>query len=171
MEQSVFACYLAGWKKCFVYQGTASRKEFWSFILGNLLIVLLLLFLSFLWLVVGGYGGMAMVWIFYVVFPLLTFVPLLLLLPVTALGIRRMHDIGKSGWWFGGVLVFNLIILPVIQMSILSFFINSRGYDEGVEVVSIINMPLFLISLVFTLWLCSQPTKIISSPSSPDVTN
>ncbi|PVZ77551.1 hypothetical protein C9426_35700, partial [Serratia sp. S1B] len=135
METSVFACYLAGWKKCFVYQGTASRKEFWSFILGNLLIGVLLQFLIMLLVVVyAGSGGMALDLISYVAFPMLILFPLMLLLSVTALGIRRMHDIGKSGWWFGGVLVLNLIVLPGIYTAVVYFLIYSTGYNEWVDV-------------------------------------
>jgi uncharacterized membrane protein YhaH (DUF805 family) len=174
VETSVFACYLAGWKKCFVYQGNASRKEFWSFIIGNLLIVLLVLFLNCLWWVYVYTTldrEMALIWVFGAFFSGFIIVPLLLLLPVISLGIRRMHDIGKSGWWFGGAVVINLIIFPVIHTGIAFLLSKSMGYDDGHKVASIISTPLSLMALVFLLWLCCQPTKIKTFPSSLDVTN
>lgn len=39
-----------------------------------------------------------------------------LLLPTLSVGARRLHDIGKSGWWQ------LLILLPVVGFIILLFF-------------------------------------------------
>jgi uncharacterized membrane protein YhaH (DUF805 family) len=41
---------------------------------------------------------------------------LALLLPQIAVGIRRLHDIGKSGWWY------LLILIPILGWLVLIYF-------------------------------------------------
>ncbi len=81
-------------KTCFSkyvdFSGKASRSEFWWFFL----------FCLILDLVLGctGFGAI---------------LSLVLLLPQLAVGARRLHDIGKSGWW-------QLIaLIPVIGIIVL----------------------------------------------------
>lgn len=67
----------------FDFQGVVTRKPFWMFVLFNFLI------------------SVALHVVFYLVH--LRFVAqlysLAVLLPMLGLAVRRMHDIGKSGWW------------------------------------------------------------------------
>jgi len=39
---TLWQSYVQGWKKYVDFRGRASRKEFWTFALGNLLIIILL---------------------------------------------------------------------------------------------------------------------------------
>jgi len=54
-----------------------------------------------------------------------------LLIPSIALGIRRLHDIGKSGWWY------LLVLIPIIGwLALLYFYIldsqpGSNQYGEN----------------------------------------
>jgi uncharacterized membrane protein YhaH (DUF805 family) len=60
------------------FDGRASRSEFWWFFLFQIVVILVLsLVLSF----IGTIASLA------------------LLLPGIGAGVRRLHDIGKSGWW------------------------------------------------------------------------
>lgn len=71
--QYFYECGVIGWeafKKYACFTGRASRREFWSF---NLICLL-----------VGAFTGWA---------------AFIMLLPMIGVGIRRMHDIGKCGWW------------------------------------------------------------------------
>ncbi|MEI9907448.1 MAG: DUF805 domain-containing protein [Actinomycetota bacterium] len=61
------------------FSGRASRSEFWYFYLFVLLVDIALSFTAIP--IIGDYGSLAF------------------LLPLFAVGARRMHDIGKSGWW------------------------------------------------------------------------
>ena len=77
--------YLDAWKKFSEFDGRSRRKEFWIFALINVAINYLINFLiPYLglvgWIIMGAFG-------------------LAILLPTIAVAIRRMHDIGKSGWW------------------------------------------------------------------------
>ena len=74
------------------FKGRARRKEYWMFVLFNILIAALLGILGVL-----------------IKFPYLsTLYGLAVLVPSLAVGVRRLHDIGRSGW----MLLISLI--PVI---------------------------------------------------------
>jgi uncharacterized membrane protein YhaH (DUF805 family) len=75
--------YLEVLKKYAEFNGRARRSEYWYFVLFNTII-------SF---VLGIIGGMANTTI------LGTLYFLAILLPSIAVGVRRMHDVGKSGWY------------------------------------------------------------------------
>ena len=75
------------------FRGYASRREFLLFalfhILVNALLVGLMLIPGFL---LPGIG-------------LLLFWDLLIIVPLSALFVRRLHDVGRSGWWWGVTLI------------------------------------------------------------------
>jgi uncharacterized membrane protein YhaH (DUF805 family) len=73
--------YLNGWRKAFDYAGVATRSEYWTFTLVNLLIVL----------IAGASGVKALATLAGVLI-------LASLVPGVALNARRLHDAGFSGW-------------------------------------------------------------------------
>ena len=46
------------------------------------------------------------------------------LLPSIAVSIRRLHDIGRSGWWF------LLFLVPIIGWIVLIVFYCTKSQDE-----------------------------------------
>ena len=89
-------------KKYAVFSGRARRKEYWLFIL---LYMILAVIAQVIGVVIGlNYemaGGVGVIYI-----PILpNVVALLLLIPGIAVGIRRLHDSDRSGWWLLIVLV------------------------------------------------------------------
>lgn len=88
--------YLSGWKETFNFCGRASRQQFWTFFLINLLLASAPL--AVWWLATSfnpQYGILS-----FVVIPFAALWLLLMTLPLLAIGCRRMHDIGRSGLWF-----------------------------------------------------------------------
>lgn len=75
--------YLDALKKYAVFTGRSTRQAFWMFTLINLLISIGL----------GVIGGLINVPIISTIYSLAV------LLPAIGIGIRRLHDINKSGWW------------------------------------------------------------------------
>lgn len=102
--------YLTVMRKYAVFQGRASRREYWIF---HLILMLVSLAASLLDLAVfrtdiskhqGPIGGMVL---------------LVHLLPYIALSVRRLHDIDRTGWWLlldltgiGALVVFIFAVLP-----------------------------------------------------------
>lgn len=82
-------------KKYAVFTGRARRKEFWMFYLFIFVGVIVAIILDN---VLGTtiesmrYKGMG-----YGLFTILVY--LAILIPTLAVVVRRLHDIGKSGWW------------------------------------------------------------------------
>jgi uncharacterized membrane protein YhaH (DUF805 family) len=85
--------YLAVLKKYAIFQGRARRKEYWYFFLFNLLFAYAVAFFS-IWIKLPS------LYVIYV---------LALLIPGIAVGVRRMHDVNKSGW-FILIPIYNLIL-------------------------------------------------------------
>jgi uncharacterized membrane protein YhaH (DUF805 family) len=97
--------YLGVLKKYAEFKGRARRREFWMFALFNFIISLVL---SIIDRVIGnpemGLGILG------------TLYALAVLLPSLAVGVRRLHDTGRSGWW----LLIGLI--PCIGLIVLIIF-------------------------------------------------
>ena len=86
------------WKACFQkyadFNGRARRSEYWYFTLMNIIIMIPLYIVAIVFFV-NGMVALGVVFIaLYMIYALGTFVPSL------ASIVRRLHDIGKSGWMF-----------------------------------------------------------------------
>ncbi|MGG3889983.1 DUF805 domain-containing protein [Metabacillus fastidiosus] len=93
--------YLEVLKNYVGFQGRARRKEYWMF---NLVSVIITIILSIVEAVAS-------------IDPVLTVIYFLaVFLPSLAVTVRRLHDTGRSGWWF----LINLI--PIIGGIILLVF-------------------------------------------------
>jgi uncharacterized membrane protein YhaH (DUF805 family) len=93
--------YTAVLKKYATFSGRARRKEYWMFTLINMIIITVLQIIDF------TIGTMFISGIY----------SLIVFLPSLAVAVRRLHDIGKSGWW----LLINII--PVIGFIVMIVFL------------------------------------------------
>ncbi len=98
-------------KKYAVFQGRATRKEYWMFILLNSIVVVVLSVGE------GAINGSAYLYYIYI---------LAVLFPSTSVMVRRLHDTNHSGWWF----FINLV--PFIGGIIFIVFLvtNSQAVDN-----------------------------------------
>jgi uncharacterized membrane protein YhaH (DUF805 family) len=83
--------YLTVLKKYAVFSGRARRKEYWMFVLFNMIFAAVAALLDNLLGMAIENVGYGLLYILYM---------LAVLVPSLAVMIRRLHDIGKSGWWF-----------------------------------------------------------------------
>ncbi len=96
--------------KNFSFGGRARRKEYWFFFLFVIVIVFLLGLLDSL---LGTYSHEAELGLFSGIFMLG------ILIQSIAVGVRRLHDTGRSGWWLligfipfiGSIIVLILMLL------------------------------------------------------------
>lgn len=84
--------YLEVMKKYAVFSGRARRKEYWMFFLFNVIISFAI---GFVFGFIGGAIGIgtSLSTLINAIYSLVIFVPGI------AVAVRRMHDIGRSGWW------------------------------------------------------------------------
>lgn len=101
--------YLAVLKKYAVFQGRARRKEYWMFCLFSSIFAIVAGFLDRLLGTASGDMAYGIFWALYV---------LAVVIPGLAVQVRRLHDVGKSGWWMfitlvpiiGGIWYFVLLV-------------------------------------------------------------
>lgn len=98
--------YLTALKKYAVFSGRSRRKEYWMFCLFSFIFAIAAMALdAVLGTTVGmGYG------VIYAVYALAV------LIPSIAVSVRRLHDVGKSGWF---ILIGFIPIIGAIWLIIL----------------------------------------------------
>ena len=97
--------YLAVLKNYAGFSGRARRKEYWMFALVNLAIGIVLQLL----------GAAIHSQIPYYLYALAVIIPAL------AVGVRRLHDTGRSGWWL------LIALVPLVGAIILIVYLATGG--------------------------------------------
>ena len=82
--------YLAVLKKYAVFSGRARRKEYWMFVLFNIIFSIVAVILDNVFGTAMEEVGYGVIYILYC---------LAVLIPSLAVTVRRLHDTGRSGWW------------------------------------------------------------------------
>ena len=105
-----------------VFGGRARRKEYWFFVLFNLMIAIVLPVIDRQAGLVAAGSSMGLLGGLY---------SLAVLIPSVAVGVRRLHDTNRSGWWL------LISFVPLIGALVLLFFLVSGGTagnnDYGVD--------------------------------------
>ena len=99
-------------KKYADFTGRAPRAEYWWFyllVIIGYVVATIIDSLVGLGRMVGPYGAIAMLF------------GLAMLVPSIAVGIRRLHDLGKSGWWL------LIALIPFIGAIVLIVFFVQAG--------------------------------------------
>lgn len=137
--------YLQVLKKYAIFSGRASRKEYWVFALFNITFVVIAIILdNMLGIALSelGYG------------PIYGLYVLAMLIPGLAVAVRRLHDVGKSGWM---ILIALIPIIGGIWLIVLMATDSNpeeNQYGEKLKDVQIndsITDELILLTIVWTL--------------------
>jgi uncharacterized membrane protein YhaH (DUF805 family) len=90
--------YLGVLQKYADFTGRARRKEYWMFLLIHIIIIVVLATLAGIGSAAGGRNGPnPLGGLFGAIYGLYV---LALLIPSLAVLVRRLHDTGRSGWWW-----------------------------------------------------------------------
>lgn len=106
--------YLHVLKNYTVFNGRARRKEYWMFVLFNLLLSIAATVADYA-LFNTGSGAISGLY------------ALVLLIPSLAVGVRRLHDVGKSGWF---LLIAFVPLVGVIWLLVLTCTEGTHGDNE-----------------------------------------
>ena len=114
--------YLDSWKRAFDFSGRSRRREFWIPLIINILIyciMLCLLSATEAFSTRSSSSGDIIFKIFWVYY-------LLYIIPLLSLIIRRLHDMGKSGWWYF------ISLIPLVGTILLIIYLStdSVSYDN-----------------------------------------
>ena len=130
------------------FRGRASRQEYWWFVLFNVIFTTVaevidnLLGIEIYRIEDDSIGPVALVY------------GLALLLPSLAVGVRRMHDVGKSGW-------FLLAPLGLLVAGILLVFLLGTFLGESFVVLTGILMVLVIVGIL--VWFIT----VLATPGMP----
>lgn len=94
------------------YNGRASRSEFWLAYLMNMLVV------CAAYVIVGAMQAEKILWLSALMSGLISLYSLATIVPFMCLSIRRLHDVGKSGWFY------LICLIPVIGAIVLIVFFS-----------------------------------------------
>jgi uncharacterized membrane protein YhaH (DUF805 family) len=110
------------------FSGRATRSEYWFFVLFNIIFIILAMLLdnAFGTTIKMGYGVSLPYGYIYIAYLIIT------LLPSFAVGVRRLHDVGKSGWFF---LISLIPIIGAIWLLVLLFTDSNVGENKYGESV------------------------------------
>ena len=91
--------YIGGWKKYAQFSGRARRTEYWYFQLFNAIVSIILALPVFVMIPLsvrspGILNFLVLLMLPFCIFSFAVFIPSL------AIMVRRLHDIGRSGWWY-----------------------------------------------------------------------
>jgi uncharacterized membrane protein YhaH (DUF805 family) len=125
------------------FAGRSRRTEFWLFWLAALVLQMLTSYIDATTAQTVIFGGMG---------PFTLIMTLILLTPAATVGVRRLHDIGRSGWWM------------------LLFGLPYAGWLAGVEAGSqnVIAAIALLLGSVVLLVLLVQPGTPGENAFGPD---
>ena len=94
--------YISVLKNYIEFSGRAHRTEYWMFFLFHMIVTFVIAFVEGM---VGSPGFLSMIY------------ALAVMLPSIGVGVRRLHDTGRTGWWL------LIAFLPVIGAIVLLVFL------------------------------------------------
>jgi uncharacterized membrane protein YhaH (DUF805 family) len=125
MSDSIY-WFVAALKNYTNFHGRARRKEYWYFILINLLVLLALTAIEYSYKIktfdVGFGNSMGLLSSLYLLF---------IFLPTVAVTTRRLHDTNRSGWWQLLYLVPAIGVLVIFICTLEDSFPGSNQYGKN----------------------------------------
>lgn len=107
--------YFGAMLRYFEFDGRSSRREYWWYTLGAFVVFFLAVFVD---RALGyGYSGR-------MVGPALVFAFVVHIIPGITLTVRRLHDAGRSGWWYW------IALIPFIGGLWLFYLTAIKGPDD-----------------------------------------
>lgn len=109
--------YIGVLKQYATFKGRARRKEYWTFLLINMLVTMALALVDRQLGTFNPEYGMGTVGMVYAA---------AIFLPTLAVTVRRLHDTDRTGWWA----LLGILPLGVIALLILQAFEGTKGSNR-----------------------------------------
>jgi len=108
--------YLTVLKKYATFSGRAQRAEYWYFVLFNTIVTIILMVLDAMFGTLDAQTGYGLLSGLYA---------LAVFIPSLAVSVRRLHDIGKSGWWL------LIALIPLIGAILLLIWFATDSKEDN----------------------------------------
>ena len=138
-----------GFRKSFDFKGRARRTEYWYWTLFAIIVNVVAAILD------GGEEGL-----------LTMLVSLILFIPGLSVTVRRLHDIGRSGWWLGGY--FLISVIATVWIAVWAVNNGVSNYPDipdssGFTLQLVLAILLYILAIAvfgFTMlvWYCTPGT-------------
>ncbi|MFZ6861011.1 DUF805 domain-containing protein [Undibacterium sp. Ji67W] len=138
--------YVEALKNYANFSGCSTRKEYWMFFLYNILISIAIFVVDMTLL--NQNGALPIIY------------KLALFIPSISVGVRRMHDTGRSGWW---------LIVPIVNLIFLcqgtkDLITNERPKLSGLALVGVVLLGLVpVIGIIAAIALPAYQTYTIKA--------
>jgi uncharacterized membrane protein YhaH (DUF805 family) len=153
--EAIASCF----RKYANFSGRAPRSEYWWWALFIVLVTFgVELVAGFLTAASGNklVGGL-----------LVLLMDLFFLLPNLAVVVRRLHDLNRSGWWYGALIILGLFLGA---LAVPVFIRVGMNHQQGLDDMTGINSGIFLLigvlglieaifGLVLLVWFCLRGTR------------
>lgn len=148
-------------KKYVTFEGRARRKEYWMFTLFNVIFVVAAMLLDILLFGASATNPTKPRY-------LTMLYGLFIFLPQLSVIVRRLHDIGRSGWWLAGY--YGVAIVCTIVMVIGSVLMLG-GKSSGIVLTGVGFAALMIVAVWMLVWMCfnSQPGENKYGPNPKEV--
>ena len=110
--------YLEALRKYAVFTGRSRRKEYWFFLLFTVLVTFLLAFVDGMLGLFDPENGVGLLSGIYSIG---------VVIPSIAVGIRRLHDTGRSGWW---LLIGLIPVIGTLVILVFTILASQPGDNE-----------------------------------------
>lgn len=172
--EAVKTCF----SKAFTFTGRARRSEYWYWVLFTSLVSIpFSIFFEVVpedsWTLIPGF----MVYGIWYVFNMIA---------SFAVAVRRLHDIGRSGWWYGGPMIYGFICAMVMIMWCIAKLwliaydgATSTAWDTFAPLIPVLAVmfiafiPYMIFLIVLLVWFCTDstpgPNKYGENPKGVEV--
>ena len=135
-------------KKYVIFEGRARRKEYWMFVLFSYIFTFAAMAADEI--LTGAYSSGKPKFITSVFL-------LFIFLPALTVWVRRLHDIGKSGWWVAGCYAAYIVLTGIMIVGAVGFA-ATNSVPLGILAIAP-YVVLLAIAIWMLVWLCrdSQP--------------
>jgi uncharacterized membrane protein YhaH (DUF805 family) len=135
MRDAIVTCF----SKYADFSGRARRSEYWFWVLFNLIV-------GFVANMISSLLGSLTLYLIVIV---------ALLIPSISVTVRRLHDIGKSGWYY------LLPAVPFVAMFFLLFtyFVTYDASNSIFYIIGLFEIAALVLTIIFIIWMAkdSQP--------------
>ena len=111
----MFKSYFESIKNSFVFSGRASRREFWSFFVVNMIAAIIFIGLDLIFGTINTSLGVGVLSGLYILF---------ISTPSLSLMVRRIHDLNKSGYY-----IF-LTFIPLLGHILVIYWACAKGSED-----------------------------------------